>query len=240
MQETNGSWYRKGLRVGIPIGLGYFAVAFSLGIAAKQAGFTAFQAGLASAVGNASAGEFAAFTLVAAGATYLEMAMMTMVANARYLLMSCALSQKLPQNIKFIHRLILGFYITDEYFGVAISVPGKLNPWYSYGVISVAAPAWAMGTYFGVLMGNVLPIGVVSALSVSLYGMFLAIIIPPAKKDKVVAVLVVLSMLASFLASRLPIISGLSSGMRIILLTVVISLGAAVLFPVKEEMTDET
>ncbi|MBQ6887310.1 MAG: AzlC family ABC transporter permease [Lachnospiraceae bacterium] len=220
---------------GIPISLGYLAVSFTLGIAAKNAGMTAFQATITSMLVNASAGQFAGFTLIAAQAGYLEMAVMILVANARYLLMSCALSQKLSPDTKFFHRLLIGFDVTDEIFGVSMSYPGKLNPFYTYGVIVVALPGWAIGTCFGVLCGNILPANVVSALSVGLYGMFLAIIIPPARKNKIIAGLVVLSMLASFLFSKLPVLSTLSSGIRIIILTVVISGIAAILFPVPEE-----
>ncbi len=235
MKKETALCFKKGMQHGIPISLGYLAVSFTLGIAAKNAGMTAFQATITSMLVNASAGQFAGFTLIAAQAGYLEMAVMILVANARYLLMSCALSQKLSPDTKFFHRLLIGFDVTDEIFGVSMSYPGKLNPFYTYGVIVVALPGWAIGTCFGVLCGNILPANVVSALSVGLYGMFLAIIIPPARKNKIIAGLVVLSMLASFLFSKLPVLSTLSSGIRIIILTVVISGIAAILFPVPEE-----
>lgn len=235
MINSNKSWFAKGLRDGIPIALGYLAVSFTLGIAAKDAGFTPFQAMLASFTNNASAGEFAGFTLIAAGASYLEVAIMELVANARYLLMSCALSQKLPANTSMLHRLILSYDVTDEIFGISMAVPGKLNPYYSYGAISIAIPGWAIGTYLGVLMGNLLPANIVSALSVGLYGMFLAIIIPPARKSRILAGVVLVSMVASFAFTKLPFIASLSSGTRTILLTVLIAGGAAILFPVDEE-----
>ncbi|MEF2638872.1 MAG: AzlC family ABC transporter permease, partial [Lachnospiraceae bacterium] len=177
MQGTNRSCFLRGMRDGIPINLGYFAVAFTLGIAARQAGLTAFQAGLASALTNASAGEYAAFTVIAENGTYLTMAIMILVANARYLLMSCALTQKLPSDTPLWQRMIVGFDVTDEIFGVSIAVEGKLNPFYTFGVITVALPGWCLGTALGVIMGNLLPANLVSALSVGLYGMFLAIII---------------------------------------------------------------
>lgn len=240
MKKENSTCFKKGMQHGIPISLGYLAVSFTLGIAAKNAGLTAFQATITSMLVNASAGQFAGFTLIAAGASYLEMAVMILVANARYLLMSCALSQKLSSDTKFFHRLLIGFDVTDEIFGVSMSYPGKLNPFYTYGVILVALPGWATGTCLGVLCGNVLPANVVSALSVGLYGMFLAIIIPPARKNKIIAGLVAFSMLASFLFSRLPIVSTVSSGMRIIILTVFISGVAAILFPVKDESDKQT
>ena len=236
--EENRIWYRKGLRDGIPIATGYFAVAFTLGIAAKNAGFSAVQAMIASLTNNASAGEYAAFSLIAAGAGYLEVAVMTLVANARYLLMSCALSQKLPPDIPLRHRLIIGYDVTDEIFGISVARPGWLSPWYTYGAMTVAIPGWSLGTLLGVLMGNILPLRAVSALSVGLYGMFLAIIIPPARKSRIIAALVAISFAASYAANRLELLAGISSGVKTIVLTVAIALAAAILFPVKEEDHD--
>lgn len=232
--ESNQTCFRRGVRDGMPIALGYFAVAFTLGIAAKNAGFTAVQAMVESLTNNASAGEYAVFSLVSAGAGYWEVAVMTLVANARYLLMSCALSQKLAPETPLYHRMLVAYDVTDEVFGISIAYPGRLNPWYTYGAMAAAIPGWGLGTFFGVAVGNVLPLRLVSALSVGLYGMFLAIIVPPARKDRVVLGLVLLSFAASFLAGRWPLLAAVSPGIKTILLTVAISLGAAVLFPVKE------
>ena len=149
--------------------------------------------------------------------------------------MSCSLSQKFSSETGLLHRLLVGYDVTDEIFGVAVSEPGKLNPFYNYGMMTVAIPGWSLGTFLGVIMGNILPANIVSALSVGLYGMFLAIIIPPARKSKVIAALVTISMVSSYIFSRLPVISNISSGIRTIILTVVIAGIAAVLFPVKEE-----
>ena len=162
----------------------------------------------------------------------MEVAIITLIANARYLLMSCALAQRFAPGTPFFHRLIIGYDVTDELFGITIARPGYLNPFYTYGAIALAAPAWAMGTALGIVAGNLLPLRAVSALSVALYGMFLAIIIPPARKNRVVAVLVALSFAFSFVCNYLPGIASLSDGTRTILLTVLISCGAAVLFPV--------
>lgn len=225
----------QGFRDGIPIGLGYFAVAFSLGIAAKNAGLTPFQAFLTSALCHASAGEYAGFTVIAAAASFLEMATITLIANARYLLMSCAMSQRIDPSMPFFHRLVMSFFITDELFGIAIARPGYLNPWYSYGAILFASPCWAVGTALGAIAGNLLPLRLVSAFSVALYGMFLAIFIPPARKNKVILCIVILCFVSSGLASVLPVVSGWSEGTRTILLTLIISTGAALLFPRKEE-----
>ena len=227
--------FTEGMRDGVPIALGYFAVSFSLGIAARHAGFTPLQGFLASLFNNASAGEYAAFSLIASGATLAEVAIITLIANARYLLMSCALAQRFAPGTPFFHRLLIGYDVTDELFGITISRPGALNPYYTYGAILLAAPAWAIGTALGIIAGNLLPLRAVSALSVALYGMFLAIIIPPARKSRVVAALVAISFALSFLCSYLPGISALSAGTRTILLTVAISGAAAVLFPVRQE-----
>ena len=146
----------EGMRDGVPIALGYFAVSFSLGIAARTAGFTPLQGFVASLLNNASAGEYAAFALIASGATYLEVAIITLIANARYLLMSCALAQRFAPGTPFFHRLIIGYDVTDELFGITIARPGYLNPFYTYGAIALAAPAWASGTALGIIAGNLL------------------------------------------------------------------------------------
>lgn len=231
---SNKRMLADGMRDGIPIGLGYLAVAFSLGVAARKAGLTAFQGFLASLLNNASAGEYAGFTVIAADAGYLEMALITLIANARYLLMSCALSQRFSPETPLRHRLFLGFDVTDELFGITIARPGPIQPWYTYGAILIAIPCWSCGTALGVTAGNVLPARAVSALSVALYGMFLAIIIPAARGSRVVAVFVLLSFSASFAAAKLPLISRLSQGTRTILLTVTLSALAAAFFPVSD------
>lgn len=227
--------FLNGMKDGIPIALGYFSVAFSLGIAAKNAGLSVFQGFLTSALNNASAGQYVGFTLMAASAPILELVLMTFIANARYLLMSCALSQKFSPKTSFIHRIILGFYLTDEYFSLSIKGDGFLNPYYTYGAIIVASPAWAFGTAAGIVAGNILPLRVVSALSVALYGMFLAIIIPPARKNKIIMGLIGVSFILSYIASRASFLAEISSGTKTIILTVLISVAAAILFPVKKE-----
>ena len=226
MKFDNAAWFRRGIQNGVPIALGYLAVSFTLGIAARNAGLTAWQGAAASVTTVASAGEYAGFNVIQAGAGYIEMA---------YLLMSCSLSQKLAPDLPLVHRLLIGWGITDEIFGVASVVPDKLNPWYNYGMMAISIPAWTIGTAVGIAVGNILPHHVVSALGVGLYGMFLAIIIPPGRKNKVIAGLVAISMVASLAMSVLPVVSHISSGMRTIILTVVIAGIAAVAFPIKEE-----
>ncbi len=223
------------MRAGVPICMGYFAVAIALGIAARSAGITSIQAAVTSLLINASAGEYVGFSLIAAGASYVEVAMMEAVANARYLLMSASLSQKLDGRTKWWERLLLGFTVTDEIFGVSISLMGKLSPYFTYGAFVVATAGWTSGTFVGAVLGNVLPARLLSALAVGLYGMFISVFIPEAKKNKIVAALVGISFAASWACERLPVIRDISGGIRIIILTVVISLAAAVFFPVKED-----
>lgn len=239
MQKTTGQIFKEGVRDGVPIGLGYFAVSFALGIMAKQAGLNPLMGGIASLLNNASAGEYAGFAVIMAGGTYLEIMIITLIANARYLLMSCAMSQRFKPGEKLIHRIFVGYGITDELFGIAIAREGYINPFYSYGAFCMAMPGWAIGTALGIVAGELLPANVVSALGVALFGMFIAIIIPPAKKEKLIGVIIAVCFAASFAASRLPYVRELSEGTRTIILTVLIAGAAAILFPRKEE-SDES
>lgn len=237
--RQNRSVFLQGMKDGIPISLGYLAVSFSLGITARNIGLTAFQGFLVSFLCNASAGEYAGFTTIAAHAPYIEIILATLIANARYLLMSCAMSQRLRPETKLPHRLLMSYAITDELFAIAIARPGYLNPTYTYGAMIAAIPGWAFGTMLGVIAGNLLPLRIVSAFSVALFGMFLAVIIPPARKDKIIAALIVVCFAASYAASQLPFISTLSEGTRTIILTVIISSLAAILFPKRTEETEQ-
>ena len=234
-QAARRGMFLRGMKDGLPIGLGYLAVSFALGIAARNAGMTAPQGFLMSALGMASAGEYAAITVIAASASYWEMAAVTLIANARYLLMSFALSQRLSPDTSILHRLMIGYAVTDELFGIAIHQPKPLDPLYSYGSYAVAIPMWAVGTALGVAAGNVLPLRAVSALSVALFGMFIAIIVPPARENRVVLLFVLLSFAGSWAAARLPGLASMSSGTRVILLTAALSAVAAAVFPVAEE-----
>ncbi len=239
VQTGNGFWYKKGLKDGIPIAMGYFAVAFTLGITAKNIGMTPAQAAVSSMLLHASAGQYAAMTVIASGTGYTEMVMTTLIVNLRYLLMSCALSQKAGAEMGAGHRMIVSQYITDEIFGIASAVEGRLNPFYNYGAATVAGPGWTIGTFLGALLGTALPDRIGRALGVALYGMFIAIIIPPAKKSRIICGIVVLSMLASYLFSVLPGVREISEGFKIIILTVVIAGFAAWKFPVREEAEGE-
>lgn len=240
-------WFLRGMRVGIPISLGYFAVALALGIAARKAGFSSGQAALTSFLINASAGEYAGFSLIAAGAGYVEVTVMEAVANARYLLMSAALSQKLRSGVGILPRLLLGFTVTDEIFGAAIAETDPIDPCFCYGAFAVATCGWTGGTLVGSVLGGILPIRVISALSVALYGMFISVFIPAARRNRVVAVLIAVSFTLSFGVDRLLALAAerwsfnVPAGVPVIVLTVLISLVAAIFFPVegREEKREE-
>ena len=227
--------FLEGMRDGVPIGLGYLAVAFSLGIVARNASLTPIQGFIASFFCVASAGEYALFTSMQAAASFIEIALITLVVNARYLLMSTALTQRFDPKTPLIHRFLIGFGITDEIFGITIARPGYINPIYNYGALLVAIPLWSLGTSLGIIAGNFLPARVVSALSVALYGMFLAIIVPPAKKNPVILISVLVSFAASYACSVLPMVKELSGGTRTIILTIVISSIVAIIKPIPED-----
>ena len=227
--------YIRGMKQGIPVGLGYLVVSFTIGIAARKASLTAAQATVMSLTNLTSAGQFASFALIASGAPCLEMVLSQAVINLRYCLMSCALSQKLDGRLAFYHRLFLAFGVTDEIFGLSIAQRGKLNPWYTYGVMSVAVPGWTLGTLAGVLSTGVLPQTFLNAMNMALYGMFIAVFMPAAREDRKLLPVIFISMAFSTLFRALPWFDFISSGMKIIILTLVISLAAAVIMPLPEE-----
>ncbi len=231
--------FREGFRDGVPIGLGYFAVAFSLGILARNAHFTPVQGFINSFLNHASAGEYAVYTVAAAASGFIEMAIMTLVVNARYLLMSTALSQKFDENTSILHRILVGFTVTDELFAITIKRPGYIQPLYNYGAFLIAAICWSLGTSCGIVAGELMPVRVVSALSVALYGMFLACIMPEARKHRIVAVLIAISFGLSYLASRISLFKNISGGTKTIILTVLIASVAAIVFPHPEVEDDD-
>lgn len=235
MKKQTAANFLKGAKHGLPIGLGYFAVSFSLGITARNAGLTAFQGLIISLLNNASAGEYAGISAIRTQAPYLELVFLILITNARYFLMSCALSQRLAPETPWYHRMLIGFDITDEIFGIGVSHPYPLPPAYMYGGFSTTIPMWAVGTMLGVIAGNVLPAVAVTALSAAIYGMFIAVVIPPARKDRVILILVAISFAVSGLVSLIPLFASMSESLRIILLTIVISCAAALIRPVTEE-----
>ena len=235
---TRRTVFMEGVHDGVPIALGYFVVAFTLGILAKTAGLSAWQGFVTSAVNIASAGEYAGFTVIAAQAPYLEIAMLTLVANARYFLMAAALAQRFAPDTPLLHRLAVSFGVTDEVFGITVARGGMVQPYYNYGALAISVPAWSAGTSAGILAGGILPAAAVSALSVALYGMFVWVILPPAKKSRPIAGMVLASFLLSLAATYAPLTSELSGGTRTIILTLLIAGVGAALFPVHEEQEE--
>jgi len=225
----------QGFRDGLPIGAGYFAVAFSLGMIARQAGLTAPEGFLSSLLTRASAGEFGSYSLMAAGAAYIEVFVLCIIANLRYLLMGTALLQRLDPSKPQWKRMIACLCITDEVFAISIAYKGSLRVSYTLGAMLVAGVMWASGTAMGIWLGNIMPAPVVSALSVALYGMFIAIIVGPAKKDNAILVSIVASFLLSSLFSYLPLTAEISQGIRIVILTIIIAAAAAIIKPVEDE-----
>ena len=232
--------FKRGIQDGIPIGLGYFAVSFTFGMMAVSGGLTAWQAVLVSLTNLTSAGQFAGLGIIVAGGSMWEMALTQLVINLRYCLMSFSLSQKLEKNISTGHRLAVAFGVTDEIFGVSASQEGRLSPWYNYGVMSMAIPGWTLGTLVGAVLGNVLPGFLVSALNVAIYGMFLAVIIPPAKKNKSVLGVVIGAMAISTVFAVVPVLNKVSSGFVIIITTLIVAGLAAHFSPIPEEKEAES
>lgn len=226
----------QGFRDGIPIALGYFAVAFSLGIIAKQAGLTAAVGFVSSFFTRASAGEYGVYTLVAAQAAYVEIVAMCLVVNLRYMLMSAALSQKIAPGISWWHRVLMACCITDEVFGISIARKGYCPPAYTYSAALISTLFWAAGCASGIVAGGMLPTHIVAALSVALYGMFLAIIMPPARDDRNVLYAVIASFVLSGTCSVAPVVSSWSSGTRTIVLTIAISAVAAWAKPIESSL----
>lgn len=230
--------FKQGIRDGIPIALGYFAVSFTFGMMAVAGGLTPGQAVLISLTNLTSAGQFAGLDIILAYGSLWEMALTQLVINLRYCLMSFSLSQKLERGISLPHRFLVSFGITDEIFGISAAREGRLSPWYNYGAMCVAIPGWTLGTLAGGISGGLLPDFLVSALSVAIYGMFLAVIIPPAKKNRPVLFVVLGAMAISSLFAAVPVLKRVSSGFVIIITTLLAAGTAAYFCPVEEKRED--
>ena len=229
--------WKQGAKDGIPVFLGYFAVSFTFGIAAGKL-LLPMQAVLMSATNYASAGQLAGLALIAASATFWEMAAAQLVVNLRYSLMSCCISQKLGSATPAYHRFFLAMGLTDEVFGLSTSVSGRLYPAYMYGVMSTALPGWILGTFFGVVSSGMMPPVIMSAMGIAIYGMFIAIIFPPVKSDRRLAVIIATSMACSMLCDNIALPEQITPGIKLIALTLVIAGAAALLFPLKTKEED--
>lgn len=233
-QKINKQQFMRGLHDGVPIALGYFAVSFTFGMMAVSGGLSVWQATLISLTNLTSAGQFAGLDIMIACGSLWEMALTQLIINLRYSLMSFSLSQKLERNLAPWHRFAVAFGMTDEIFGVSASQPGRLNPFYNYGAMSVAVPGWTFGTLAGAVAGNIMPGFLASALSVAIYGMFLAVIIPPAKKHRAVLKVVVGAMAVSTLFACTPVLNKVSSGFVIIITTLAVAGMAAYFCPIED------
>ena len=231
----NWNEYKKGVHTGLPVGLGYFSVSFGFGAMAVAQGLKALDATLISATNLTSAGQFAGLTLIVAAGTLLEMVMTQIVINSRYFLMSLALAQRMGEKIGFFPRLFIAFFNTDEIFALAMARPEPLTVPFLLGLGTLPFFGWTGGTLMGALAGSVLPQDIRAALGVMLYGMFIAIVVPPAKTEKPVLVTVILALILSCLFSWVPQLKAVSAGISIVICTVAAAAIAAALFPIPEE-----
>ena len=227
--------YRTGVSRGLPVGLGYFSVSFGFGAMAVAQGVSAAKATLISATNLTSAGQFAGLTLIVAAATLWEMVLTMLVINSRYSLMSLALSQRMGQRIGVLPRLLIAFFNTDEIFALAMAREVPLTVPFLLGLGTLPILGWTSGTLCGALAGSVLPADIRAALGVMLYGMFIAIVVPPARKERNIFIAVVLALVFSCLFAWVPVLKTVSAGISIVICTVAAAAVCAWMFPVAEE-----
>lgn len=228
--------FKKGIKDGLPIGLGYLSVAFAFGVQASLLGLPVYFSALISMTNLTSAGQLAGLQVIAALGTVAEMILVQLVINSRYFLMSVSLSQKLDSSFSTRKRLFAAAFVTDEIFAVAISRRGAITPKYYFGLTVLPYIGWTFGTVLGALSGDILPAEIQAALGIALYAMFIAIIIPPAAKSYKIAFTVVLSAVLSCACYYVPFIhEHVSQGFAIIACALVSALVAAAFFPVTEE-----
>lgn len=227
--------YRAGVNRGLPVGMGYFSVSFGFGAMAVSQGLGAWDAALISLTNMTSAGQFAGLTVIVAAASLWEMVLTQLIINSRYALMSLALSQRMGQRIGLLPRLLIAFFNTDEIFALAMSRTEPLTLPYMLGLGTLPILGWTGGTLCGGLAGSVLPVSIRGALGVMLYGMFVAIVVPPARQEKPVLAVVTLAVVLSCLFSWTPGLKDVSAGISIVICTVAAAAVCAVLFPVADE-----
>ena len=226
--------YIRGVKAGIPIGLGYLSVSFTFGIMAVSYGFTWWQAVLISMTTVTSAGQFSGIGTMLHTGQYLEMLISQLTINIRYSFMSISLSQKTDEKFKGIWRWIFAFMMTDEIFAVA-STEKEVRRSFFAGLMTTPYIGWTLGTLIGALLGNILPQRLMSALGLAIYGMFVAIVMPGMKESKAVLIVVLLAVGLSSLFYYVPILSQVSSGLAISICAIIAALAGAVFFPVKED-----
>lgn len=227
--------FLRGLKAGFPIGLGYLSVSITFGIMAISAGLHWWQALLISMLTLTSAGQVASLSVIVNPGRYLELLISQSTINVRYCFMSIALSQKTDSKFKGIYKWLLGFFITDEIFAVAMTQK-KVSRSFFLGLGVLPYVGWALGTFVGAILGGILPESVMIALGLAIYGMFIAIIVPPMKEDKTIIVAVVISILFSCSFYYIPYLNQVPTGITISICAVVAALICAFLFPLKEEV----
>ena len=232
---NNNSNFSKGFKDGVPIGLGYLSVAFTFGIMAVRGGLSVVQAVLISMTNVTSAGQLAGLELMISAAPLFEMALTQLVINLRYALMSLSLSQKMDASMTVPRRMLFAFCNTDEVFAVASGQPGTVGISYLTGLMTAPYFGWALGTLLGAAAGSLLPELILNALGVAIYGMFIAIIIPPAKKSRSVRAAVILAALLACVMRYTPYLRNISGGFAVILCAVPVSAFCAKMFPIREE-----
>lgn len=231
----NWKEYTLGVRRGMPVGMGYLSVSFGFGTLAASQGIKVLEAVLISATNVTSAGQFAGLTLILASAGLWEVILTQIIINSRYALMSLALSQRMGEKIGLLPRFFVAFMNTDEIFALAMSRTEPLTVPYLLGLGLLPFLGWTGGTALGALAGSVLPQNIRTALGVMLYGMFVAIVIPPAKKERNVAICVAIALVCSCLLAWVPALENITAGVAIVIATVIAAGAAAILFPVEEE-----
>ena len=237
MREINN--FKMGIRDGVPIGLGYFAVSFAFGIAATRTGLSWLEAVLISAFNLTSAGQLAALPIIAAGGGFLELGLTQLVINLRYSLMSVSLSQRLSDSVRLPDRFLIAFGNTDEIFAVSHSKELPIGKRYFFALMLTPFLGWTLGTLAGALIGSVLPVIVNSALGIAIYAMLVAVFVPASRRDVRVLLCVIASALISSAFYFVPILKGVSSGFAIIITAVAVSLFFALVCPVPDEDSEE-
>lgn len=230
--------YKRGLAAGIPIALGYLSVSFTFGITAVSYGLSWWQALIISMATVTSAGQFAGIGLMIHPGQYFQMLISQITINIRYSFMSISIAQKADNKFKGIYRWILGFMMTDEIFAVASQEESVTRSFFA-GLATLPYIGWAVGTLIGSILGSILPDRLMSALSLAIYGMFVAIVVPEMKKSRPVIFVVILSLLLSCAFYYIPLLSKISSGITITVVAVVSAVIGAILFPVADEEPDE-
>ncbi|MCQ2518894.1 MAG: AzlC family ABC transporter permease [Lachnospiraceae bacterium] len=208
-----------GVKKGIPIGVGYLAVSFTFGIWAVEGGVPIWMVIFISLSNLTSAGQFAGTGLMIAGASLFEIGLSVFVINIRYMLMSLALTQKLAKNTKIGQKALFGFGITDEVFAIASTRDKEVTANYMYGLISTPIIGWTLGTALGAIVGSILPDRLSDAMGIALYAMFIAIIIPPAKKSKAVLGAILISVAVTCILKAVPVFDFITDGFVMIIAT---------------------